>query len=342
MATQLNGEGGEAGDALLRVQNFDPESLVREAELGKKFAMREAVIPARRVIDLFKLIRPSQIEFFPTDQQNTIRDQANAFFNLLEEVQKFDLEDAPQGPAEAKQTLTSRLEAQFQPLFNSLYPLVSFANIRSLDFARLEREARAATQGAKDSVSNLLSELEQDKKSVEVLVGEVRALAAEQGVSKQAIHFKNEADQHKNASDNWRKYTVIAAIVIVAYAIVSLFFHKIPGLEADTPYKAFQIGTSKILIFAILAYMLFLCSRNFLSHKHNEIVNRHRQNALATFTALAEAASDAGSSDIVLSHAAACIFSPQETGYTKHDSVASDGIPSLQLLPRIGQSLGGH
>ena len=55
---ELHGEGGEAGDALRRIQDFDPEILVREQELGSKFALREYVDPARRVIELFKLISP--------------------------------------------------------------------------------------------------------------------------------------------------------------------------------------------------------------------------------------------------------------------------------------------
>lgn len=343
MATKLFGEGGEAGDSLRRLQEFDPDSLVRESELGKKFALREAVEPARRVIDLFKLIRPSQVDFFPNDQRDSIKNQANAFYSLLEEASNFDLQEATPNPADAKQAIITRIEGQFQPIFNTLYPLVSFANIRSLDFSKLERDARASSQAAKDSVDALLKGLADDKKRVETIVGEVRALAAEQGVGKQAVHFKNEADQHKEAAADWRNYTLIAAGVLVSYAIFSLFFHRFSWLVADTPYSAVQMATSKVLIFAVMAYMLFLCSRNFLSHKHNEIVNRHRQNALATFTALAEATSDAASSDIVLSHAAACIFSPQDTGYTKHDGSIQDGVPALQILPRIGQSLtSGH
>lgn len=45
----------------------------------------------------------------------------------------------------------------------------------------------------------------------------------------------------------------------------------------------------------------------------------------ATFTALAEATSDAASSNIVLSHAASCIFSPHDTGYIKHDGDHGEG-----------------
>lgn len=336
---KIHGEGGEAGDALRRVQDFDPATLTRESDLGKKFAMREAVEPARRVIDLFKLIRPSQIQFFPQDQQNVIRDQANAFFSLLETTLRFDVEGASPSPTEAKDSLVQQLEHQFQPIFNVLYPIISFASIRSLDFAKLERDARAATQAAKDSAATLLKELGGQKTSADTLITEMRTLAAEQGVGKQAMHFKNEADGHKTLSLDWRKYTIGVAVLLIIYAFGSLFFHNIPGLDSESPYRTVQIATSKILIFGVIAYILTLCAKNFMSHKHNEIVNRHRQNALATFTALAEATSDAASSDIVLSHAAACIFSPQETGYTKGDSGPSEVVPSLQILPRVGQNL---
>jgi hypothetical protein len=332
----------ETRQALTRVQDFDAKSLVREAELGKKLAMREAVEPAKKIIDLFKLISPSQLEFFPETQLATIRDQANAFYSLLEEVETFDVEEASPNPSDAKEALVGRLDNQFQPVFNILFPLVSFANIRSLDFAKLERDARAATQAAKDSVATALADIETGKESMETLVGEARALAAEQGVSKQAIHFKTEADLHKTEAKTWRNYTIYTAIGLAAYAVASLFFDHLPGLDSDTPYQALQIGISKVLIFGVIAYMLFLCARNFLSHKHNEIVNRHRQNALATFTALAEATSDAASSDIVLSHAAACIFSPQETGYTKHEGGHGETVPSVQLVPRIGNLGSGH
>lgn len=167
-------------------------------------------------------------------------------------------------------------------------------------------------------------------------MSEVRAAAAEQGVAKQAIHFKDEADFHKTSAKDWMKYTIGAAILLTTYSIASLFIHKIPGLDAANAYRATQLAVSKVLIFAVLAYLLILSARNFLSHRHNEIVNRHRQNALATFTALTEATSDAASSDIVLSHAAACIFSPQETGLTKQEASHSDAVPSFQIVPRIG------
>lgn len=338
--TQLHGDGGEAGDALRRIQSYDSQSLVRESDLGSKYALREIVKPVERVLTLFKMISPSQVSYFPERQQNIIKDEANAFYNLLEQCAKFDVENADPTPTEAKNNLITQVENRYQPIFDQLFPLISFATARSQDFAQLERDARAASQAARDQANSLIADLNQQKESAEVILGEVRATAAEQGVGKQAIHFKNEADFHKDQAKTWFRSAIWVAILLVLYSIFSLFFHYIPGLEPTDNYKALQLAVSKVLIFAVIAYILFLSARNFMSHRHNEVVNRHRQNALATFTALAEATSDAASSDIVLSHAASCIFSPQDTGWTKGDASYPDGVPSLQLIPRIGH-IGG-
>lgn len=133
------------------------------------------------------------------------------------------------------------------------------------------------------------------------------------------------------------------AVGLGIFAVLSLFIHKWEwlGLIPNTNYDTIQLALSKTLIFGVIAYMLLLCARNFLAHTHNAIVNKHRQNALLTFTALADAAQDTANQDIVLTHAAACIFSPQETGYTKQASnVPSSAAQTVvRTLPRmIGQS----
>lgn len=81
--------------------------------------------------------------------------------------------------------------------------------------------------------------------------------------------------------------------------------------------------------------MLFLSSKNFLNHKHNAIVNKHRQNALMTHTALVEASGDEGVRDAVLLQAANCIFSPQSTGYTQTgESEATNQKSMIEILSR--------
>lgn len=320
--------------ALERVQTYDPQDLVRRDDLGK-YAFTQAVEPAQNLIRLFETLPSNHLEYFPDQQLTLARDTSNTVYNIFAEFEDFDLEDAQPTVSEAQSNLLAKLEKQFQHCFNQLSPLIAFATARAQDFSALERDARAATQAAKDQAANVLDDLGNQKEAAEKILAEVRSAAAEQGVSKQAIHFKTEADQHKTDAETWLYRTVVAAVVLAVYAVASLFIHNIPGTMPGQ-YGAIQLAISKVLIFGVIAYGVLLCARNFLSHKHNEIVNRHRQNALATFTALAEATSDAASSDIVLSHAAGCIFSPQETGYTKSDTTPSEGVPALQILPRVG------
>ncbi len=84
-----------------------------------------------------------------------------------------------------------------------------------------------------------------------------------------------------------------------------------------------------VLIFAVLGFLLVLAAKNYSTYKHNSVVNKHRQNALLTYRALVEAATGDGTENIVLAHAAACIFSPQETGFSR---VRSDGASSSKSV----------
>jgi hypothetical protein len=113
------------------------------------------------------------------------------------------------------------------------------------------------------------------------------------------------------------------AALILSAAIGSLFLHKIPLLAPKTTIESYQLVASKVLLFAVLSYMLVLCSRNFMSHKHNIVINKHRQNALMTFRAIADAAADPKLKDVVLTQAAACMFAPQDTGYSKAAGLGS-------------------
>jgi hypothetical protein len=77
-----------------------------------------------------------------------------------------------------------------------------------------------------------------------------------------------------------------------------------------------------------------MASRNYATHKHNVVVNRHRQNALLTYRSLVEASGEAGTENIVLAHAASCIFSPQETGFSNSKGESAGSKSVLELLTK--------
>jgi len=57
-----------------------------------------------------------------------------------------------------------------------------------------------------------------------------------------------------------------------------------------------------------------------------------------TYNAIVEAAGDSPNRDVVLVHAAACIFSPQCTGFTKEEG--GQGIGAKSVVEMLTQPLG--
>lgn len=331
----------EAAKSIERVQKFDSSQLPRRDVLGSSLSFDAAVEPAERIIRLFQQLPIEHLKDLPTGPLTQIRDQANSFFSTLESIMKFSA-DTDGSPAATRSQYVSSLTSSYDQIFTTIHPLIGYLTSRQRDFGALERDARAAVQSATDQANSVMEQLGKDREEAQRILDEVRQVAAEQGVSQQAIYFKDEAEKHEKSADSWQSYTVKTAIGLGVFAVLSLFIHKIPFITPATTYEAVQVGLSKVLIFGVIAYMLVLCARNFLSHKHNGIVNRHRQNALLTFKSLTDAASGEDRRDIVLTHAAACIFSPQDTGYTRGPS-GHDNSPAklIEVLPKLSGSSGG-
>lgn len=320
----------ETMESLQRIQNFDSSSLVRETELGQKLNFSEAVPYAKSLIELYKRLSVIALKDFPDDGLTKIRDNANSHFKILTQILDFDL--AQQNPTNVRMSLINSLKSAYQPAFQVLHPYISYSLHRSADFQRLDSDARSTLQAIEDKAGKIAEKLTKHENDASVVLDEIRRVAAEEGVTKQASHFNAEYNLHMDEAKKWQRYSVNLSIGLGAFAFISLFIHKIPFLKPENTYDAIQLSISKFLIFSVMAYMLFLSAKNFLSHKHNAIINKHRQNALMTHAALVEASGNNGIRDAVLLQAASCIFSPQPTGYVSSDTDISNQKSVVEIL----------
>ena len=67
-----------------------------------------------------------------------------------------------------------------------------------------------------------------------------------------------------------------------------------------------------------------------MASQHNYVINKHKQNALQTFLALVNSTTHEGKKDIILTYAADCIYSHQETGFN-NKSKSKDSTPAEQI-----------
>lgn len=257
-----------AKKSLERMQNFDVATLPRVDILGTALNFAEAVDPATRLVDLYRQLPTEVLDQLPNNFLRTIQQQADNDFNLLDAILNFE-------PGMSKAERDSRiasLRQAYDPTFQQLHALISYSVRKSTDFSKLEREARSLIQHVTDRANDLQQDLENRKKDADAVLQAVRKVAEEQGVSQQAIYFKNEADSHESESKVWLNRTVGLTIGLAVYAAATLFLHKIPILEPANAYETVQLAASKVLIFVTISYFLILSAKNYVAHRHNSVV----------------------------------------------------------------------
>lgn len=320
--------------SLLRIQEFDVKKLPRTDHLGGALNFSDSQEPAKRLISLYRRLSTTALEDFPDAILNQIMAQCDGDFQKFNQIMDFEPSEH-QTPSAVRDTYIQQITASYDPAFNQLSPFISYSLHRSADFQRLDTDARSTFQQIKDQAGEIQGALNQQKEDAEKILKDIRETAAEQGVTQQAIYFQTESSSHNTEADKWEIRTIGVAVVLGVFAIASIFLHKWEWLAPTNTYETAQLITSKLLIFAVLTYLLILSAKNYLNNKHNSIVNKHRQNSLMTYKAMVDATDDPGSREAILIQAASCIFNPQTTGYTAgSESPSVSGRSMVEILSK--------
>ncbi|MES9027032.1 hypothetical protein AAHH21_13070 [Stenotrophomonas sp. BSUC-16] len=327
----------EAATSLARIQQFDVAELPQAAALGTHLSFQEVVEPATVLIELFRRLSINALDDFPDQSLVQVTQEANNAYNLFSQILAFRVSDG--NPQATRSSLIQSVKNSYPSAFQQLHPLIAYSLHRSADFQRLDAQARATLQNVEDKAGEFSSGLGSKLEEAEGILAKIREVAAEEGVSQMSVHFRKECEDHEQQAEMWRVRTVRLAIGLGLFAALSVFLHKIPMLKPESSYDTFQLGLSKVLIFAVITYMLVLSARNFMNHRHNAVVNKHRQNALMTHRAIVEGAGDVSARDAVMVHAASCIFSPQPTGYT-NSHVEKETVSPRSIVEILSKPLG--
>jgi len=330
MATQQKID--DLKQALIAIQNFDASALARTQELGQLNDFAEVINNANSIINLYKKLPASIVDDLPEGHINGIKNAIDADNNLFNRVMTFDPQqnNAPQ----VRTGLLNEFSGRKDTVFNAIWQFIAYAAATPMNLSSYELQAQSTLKSIEEKVKGVSELLDVSSKEAENTLSEIRAIAAEQGVSQQAIYFKSENEYHEKAAKKWLISVSIFATLLGLSAIGSLFLHKVEWLAPKDALEVSQFITSKFLVFGVLAYVLLLSARNYKTHKHNAVLNKHRQNALLTYRSLVDAAGEKGTEDIVLANAASCIFSPQDTGYTNNKGELPGGKSVLELFTK--------
>jgi hypothetical protein len=312
--------------ALIRLKSFDFDSLARTGELGSTLGFGPLIPEFKFLVLTLDKIPVERIgELIPT-HKNILSDAVNAIHSTINNISRFDPKSHANA-ADQRQQIIDGSRNTIHSVCSNLVPVVSILFINNYD---PERESSKL----KSSIDRVISESRTNQEEIVRLkdeagaaVSAIRSAAAEAGVSQQASYYVVAADGHREAAGNWLVTSVLLLSSILLYSGAILYFAF--EINTHTSQQIIQISLAKALIFSILLYGLFQSVKNYSAHKHNETVNRHRQNCLQSFNAIVLATGTEDKRDIVLASMANSIFSPQDTGFVRN---GTNNLPNLISL----------
>ena len=304
-----------------RMQQFDVSHLPRADDFGKQMAFPDAVEPAEKLISLYKKINLPTLAMMPQSMLQNIQTTADNDYGLFDAILTFT---AAQGPT-GRDSLVGNIVGAYDSTFDNLVQAICFGFAEKTDFEALGNNARTALQGIETMHSETKKQMEGMREESQKILADIRDVAAEQGVSQQAMYFQEEAKFHSQSQSRW----LMAAGGFAVVALSWLLGWEIPSGEWSVAVAS-AVAT-KALIFSLLAYAVLFCVKNYTAHRHNYVVNTHRQKALLTYRSLVNAANFEEGQDIVLTQAARCIFEQRDTGYAK--SGGNDGGNIVNFSP---------
>lgn len=303
------------------IVSLDPESLMRSEDFGKLYTFEPIVPHARIVKDHVYRINTDSLAILSEHTLDQITRICSDIKQYIDQIKAFDPKEYSQDAEQQYSKLLERSISAFKKLPHELLPIIAYTSSDAASIAETLHNAKnieGKIKGLFDQAGDILDN--------------IKGVSAETGVSSQANFYDLDAMDHKFYARVWLGVSIFTGLTIAILAYILLYDIEPSSVSLSVSDAIIKVA-GKTLIFAAFTSLLVLFVKNYAASRHNHIVNRHRHNALRTYQTLVEAAADTANADIVLTHAAQCIFADQPTGYSKHDSVESSHIPQIVFNP---------
>lgn len=322
-------------ESVKKMQEFDVKTLSRTHEFGAQMGFADAAETAGHMVSLYQKINLPTLAAMPQAVLDEIKTAADEGLQSFQHIRNFTVQQGP----DVRSRIAENVMRAYDVSFRILMQPICFELSEKGYLKALKNDARKALRGVESTVSEKTKEVvakiekdaaqtiekikkvEQDAGAVMEKANEAASKAHESasmvGVAQHAAIFHDEAKSCQKKANHW----LIAAVIAV------VFFVFVPGIGYNFLWEFFaeksaaagnvQFYITRVVLFSATVYALFFCVKNYGATRHNYVVNEHRKNALQTFQVLVDSAKSPDANDIVLTHAARCIFDQQDTGYAK-------------------------
>lgn len=300
----------------------DLEAQLNFVELQSQFEFLRAFCQRLETFDLAPL--PSSI----LAEGVTALDRIDQLAQPLAQFSVVKATEQGRPVTDARNAVANAFREKFPGLLKQLTTLLAFGQFftkeasieqRLLSVSGLESQLGETVANAQ-AISERLKELERTAKDA----------AQKAGITRHAVFFHEEADAHEANAKDWLRRTALLAAGVVVLAGANLYLAlSEPPLESTA--AATYLIFAKLLVFTTVVSAALWCARVYRAHKHNAVVNRHRQHALSSFESFAASAEPDVRSAVLL-QATQSIFAPQHSGFGTTDADPAVSSPIVELV----------
>lgn len=297
--------------------------LSRRSTLGAALSFEEIESSIRMYGLLFLELDSYSLEHISSESLKEVVAEAEKYKSLLETIRNFKIDRG--SPSSNRTNIIRRANLEGRDYVKVLAPILHLLKLS---------QPKEITN--KTSAEQLMTDITEVKKTATTVLSEITETAKQAqdtvnsiGVSKYATVFSDESDKHKDIAKRWFIAMVVVILIIVASSILLVVCVD----EPSNNYMAIQLAIMKVVVVSSLFYILAVFNRNYKAHKHNEVVNKHRQNALTTFQAFTQGAGeDIQTKNAILITATQSIFGSQRTGYSSNDSDSESSNRIIEII----------
>ncbi len=319
------------------------EDLVQTSKLGAELGFEDARPTFERTLGVLRKVLSADLTLASEAKIDALKDRVTEVFNQFHKIRSFSPQRASQ-PARERDALVDGLNPIFDRLFEAVAGVLPLGQRESVE--EYEAEAKVSVEKLKAFFEDQQEQSKSYRNSVEKEIRDTldkaKQAAQQAGIVQHETFFRLEANEHKRMARAWLIATVLLALA--TGTVGWLNYNRTLGIlqaavSAAPPSGAptntaltIQLAIAKLIMFSILFSAVLWAGRIYRAHRHNYVVDKHRQNALSTFEAFAKVAEDAPTKNAVLLQATQCIFGPQSTGYLSQEKESEGPTQILEIF----------
>lgn len=286
------------------IDHLDPKDLIK-TDYEFDFANYEVAITGS--LNIAKILQQADFSLIPQDKLDAIRDSIKLVHETLMQIKNFSVKGYPENPLQYRDRFGKEIDQRYNGLFLNTSQYISLSQLINTDFAHIANDARMNL----NQIRELKAAYEREAQDIIDVARQAAGLSA---TPTQINYFGLEAKQCKCRAFYWLGIAGLLAAGTIALLLWFVIYY-VPKLASMNTTALIQSSISKVALFTLAYYLIIFSARMSRAQLHNFTVNKHRQNALETFSALVKSSGDEQTKNHILTYAAQAIFSPQVSGF---------------------------